>query len=224
MFFLFVMGFFGVLNLKSTLLPEVDSRLITVQIVYPGSSPEEIEEGVITKIEENLKGLNGIEQTASMSSENVGFVSIEVLKGYDTDLVLRDVKNAIDQINSFPSEMERPVIAKEDYLGFAINFALSGAVDLAILKETSRRVEKELLAIEGISKVSLAGYPEEEIEISFRESDLRRYNLSFDEALSTIQRNNLNVTGGKIKTDQEELIIRAKNKQYVADDFVSIIV
>ncbi|MEM9822330.1 MAG: efflux RND transporter permease subunit, partial [Bacteroidota bacterium] len=93
MIFLFVLGLFGLYNLKSTLLPELDARLITIQLVYPGASPEEIEEGVITKIEENLKAVDGIERSTSVSSENAGFVSIEVLRGYNTDLVLRDIKN-----------------------------------------------------------------------------------------------------------------------------------
>jgi len=224
MFFLFMVGFFGLINLKSTLIPEIDARLITIQVVYPGSSPAEIEEGVITKIEENIKGLDGVERMASISSENAGIISINVLKGYETDLVLRDVKNAVDEINSFPTDMERPVIAKRDYLGFAMNFALSGKVDLRMLKNVSRKVEQELLAIDGITKVDISGFPEEEIEISFRESDLRRYQLSFDEALNRVRANNLEITGGKIKSDQEELLIRANNKKYLAQDLRGIVV
>ena len=224
MFFLFLMGFFGLLRLKSTLLPELDARLITIQLVYPGSSPEEIEEGIIAKIEENLKGLDGIERSTSVSSENFGMVSIEVIKGFNTDLVLRDVKNAVDQINSFPADMERPVIAKREYLSFAINFALSGPVDLRLLKATSRQVEKELLAFDGISKIDISGFPEEEIEISFREEDLQRYQLTFDEALAKIRASNLEVTGGKIKSEQEELLIRAQNKKYYAKDLADIVV
>ncbi len=224
MFFLFIIGFFGLMNLKSSLLPEVDPRMITIELVYPGSSPEEIEEGVITKVEENLKGLDGIERTSSISFENAGFVTIEVLKGFDTDLVLRDVKNAVDQINSFPVDMERPVIAKVEFLSFAAVFSLSGDVDLRQLKEVSRRVEKELLTFDDISKIEISGFPEEEIEISFRESDLRRYNLTFDQTLMSVRSSNLEVTGGKIKSEQEELLIRAKNKKYFADELREIIV
>ena len=224
MFFLFLMGYFGLSNLKSTILPEIDARLITIQTIYPGSSPEEIEEGVITKIEENLKGLDGIERTTSISSENAGLISIEVLKGFDTDLVLRDVKNAVDEINSFPVDMERPVISKQEYLGFAINFGLSGEVDLRTLKEISRKAEKELLDIEGITKVDISGFPEEEIEISFRENDLRRYQLTFDQALAMVQGANLEVTGGKIKTEKEEFQIRARNKKYAAPGLRDIVV
>ena len=70
---LFVLGYFGFLNIKTTLLPEIEFRLITIQVIYPGSSPAEIEEGVITKVEEELKGISGIERTTSVCSENVAW-------------------------------------------------------------------------------------------------------------------------------------------------------
>ena len=125
-----IMGIAGASSMKSTFFPEVESRNISIQIVYPGSSPEEIEEGVINKIEENLKGLTGVERVTSVSSENAGSVTVEVARGYDTDVILQDVKNAVDRINSFPVDMEPAVIYKRENLGFAISFSISGNVDL----------------------------------------------------------------------------------------------
>ena len=130
MFGLLIMGIVGGLNMKSTFFPEVESRNISIQITYPGASPEEIEEGVVKKIEENLKGVTGVERYTSVSRENSGTITVEVFKGYDTDVILQDVKNAVDQISSFPVGMEPPVVFKMENLGFAINFAISGDVGL----------------------------------------------------------------------------------------------
>ncbi|MBR9922943.1 MAG: efflux RND transporter permease subunit [Bacteroidetes bacterium] len=216
MFGLLILGVFGMMNMKSTFFPEVESRNINIQVVYPGSSPEEIEEGVITKIEENLKGLTGLEKTTSVSSENSGSVNIEIQKGYDIDVILQDVKNAVDQINSFPIGMEPPVVYKIESLGEAISFSISGEVDLLTLKSFGRQVEDDLLNMEGISKVSLSGFPDEEIEIAFREDDLRAYQLTFQQATQAVQVANLELTGGTLKGDREELLIRARNKKYYA--------
>ena len=79
MILLFIVGVFGYTQMKSTYFPEVESRIINIQCVYPGSSPAEIEEGVINKIEENLKGLTGLERVTSVSSENTGTVIVEIL-------------------------------------------------------------------------------------------------------------------------------------------------
>jgi multidrug efflux pump subunit AcrB len=216
---LLLIGTFSALNLKSTFFPEVESRNISVQVVYPGASPEEMEEGITNKIEENLKGVTGIERVTSVSRENAATITVEVERGYDTDLVLQDVKNAVDQISSFPTGMEPPVVYKVENLGFAISFAISGEVDLKTLKRFGRKAEEDLRNTDGISKVSLGGFPDEEIEIAFRERDLRTYNLTFQQAAAAVAAANLQLTGGTIKGQEEELLVRADNKGYFADSF-----
>ena len=221
---LLLLGVFGMLNMKSTFFPETESRIITIQAVYPGASPEEVEEGIINKIEENLKGLTGVERYTSTSRENAGTVTVEVLRDYDTDLIVQDVKNAVDRISSFPVGMEPLVVYKRENLGFAISFGISGNVDLKTLKRYGREVEEELRKRDLISKVALSGFPDEEIEIAFRESDLRSYNLTFAQAATAVRSFNLDITGGTIKGDTEELLLRARNKNYYADGFRDIIV
>jgi multidrug efflux pump subunit AcrB len=224
MFGILILGYFGAINMKTTFFPEVESRIISVQTIFPGASPEEVEEGIVSKIEDNLKGLTGIERFTSISSENIGSITIEVLKGYDTDVVLQDVKNEVGRINSFPAGMEPPVVYKLENLGFAINFAISGDVDLVTLKQFAREAEDDLLAMEGISKVSLSGFPDEEIQIAFRERDLRAYGLTFQEAATAVRRSNIDITGGTIKTDQEELLVRARGKSYYAEGFRNLLI
>ncbi len=224
MIFLFIVGIVGLLQMKTTFFPEVESRFIIIQAIYPGSSPDEVEEGIVTKIEENLKGLTGIEQVTSVSSENAASVNVEVLKGFDTDIILQDVKNAVDRVSSFPVDMEPLTIFKAENLGFAIAFSISGDVPLKTLKEIGRKTEDEIRALEDVSKVELSGFPDEEIEITFREEDLRSNNITFAEAAGRVRATNLEVTGGTIKTQKEELLIRARNKQYTAEALQDIVI
>ncbi|MEM9544317.1 MAG: efflux RND transporter permease subunit [Bacteroidota bacterium] len=224
MILLFIVGLVGLSQMKTTFFPEVESRVITIRATYPGSSPEEIEEGIVSKIEENLKGLTGIERVTSVSSENSGSVTVEVLKGYETDVILQDVKNAVDGINSFPVAMEPVTIYKLENLGRVLSFAVYGDVPLKTLKKVARDIEDDLLAMEGLSKISISGFPEEEIEVTFREKDLRSYNITFDEAARRIRQTNIESTGGTIKTAKEELLIRANNKEYTAKEFQDIVI
>lgn len=210
--------------MKKTFFPETDSRVINIQTTYPGSSPEEIEEGIVSRIEDNLQGLTGIERTTSVSSENAGAITIEVLKGTNVDKVLQDVKNAVDRINSFPTGMEPPVIYIQENLGFAFSFAISGNVDLQTLKTYAERIEDDLMAEEGISKVEISGYPEKEIEIGFREHDLRKYNLTFQQVTDAVRKSNIEVTGGVVKGSREEFLVRAKAKNYYAEELKNTIV
>jgi multidrug efflux pump subunit AcrB len=224
MFAILLIGVIGGTLMKSTFFPENPSRNIAIQIVFPGASPEEIEEGVITKIEENLKGVTGVERVTSVSSENSGSINVEVMRGKNTDLILQDVKNAVDQINSFPVDMEPPVVFKVENLELSASFAISGEVDLRTLKRFARQAEDDLLAMDGISKVGITGYPAEEIEIAFRENDLRAYNLTFAQAAQAVRAANIEVTGGTVKAPNEELLVRARSKEYYADGLRDIVV
>lgn len=218
-------GYFGFTSLTSSFFPLSDSRIITIGLTYPGASPQEMEEGVVLKIEDNLKGIVGIERVTSKSSENSASITVEVLKQYDTDIVLADVKNAVDKVPSFPSGMEPAVIAKQEATRETIAFAVSGeGVPLVVLKQKAQAIEKELLRMDGISQVTLSGYPDEEIEIAVTEAKLRAYNLSFAQVANAVANNSLITTGGSIKTDAEEYLIRANSRAYYANELENIIV
>ena len=219
-----IFGYFGYSTLLSNYFPEVESKIITIQAVYPGASPEEIEKGIILKMEDNLKGMTGVERVSSVSSENLGTITVEVMKSYDTDLILTDVKNAIDRINNFPDGMDPPAIYKRENLGTAVSFAITGDKSLRELKSIAEDIENDIRGMDGVSKVEISGYPEEEIEIALKEDALRAYNLRPEIISAMVRQANLELTGGIIKGSDEELLIRAKTKEYYAQGLKDIVV
>lgn len=221
---LVIFGLIALNTLSASLFPLSPSRQITITVVYPGASPEEVEEGIVIKIEDNLKGVTGIEKVSSVSKENSGVITVEIFKGQDEAKVLDDVKNAVDQINSFPAGMEPPVVMSVEPRNFAISFAITGDVDLKSLKTIARKVEDDLRAKEEITKVSLSGFPDEEIEVSVDEDALRAYSLSLDQVMQAIRNNNLEITGGVIKGKDEEVLVRSRNKGYYADDLKDLFI
>jgi multidrug efflux pump subunit AcrB len=220
-----IFGAIGAFSMKSSFFPLVDSQLIRISLVYPGASPAEMEEGVVLKIEDNLKGIVGVERVTSVSRENSASVNVEVEKGKNIDVVLSDVKNAVDRVPSFPSGMEPAVIAKVESIRPTISFTVSGEnVSLKSLKQYARNVENDIRGIEGISQVEISGFPDEEIEIAVRENDLRAYNLSFTEVSNAIRNSNILITGGNIKTSEEDYLIRASNRSYYGVELQNLIV
>lgn len=221
----FVFGVVGALSLKSSFFPLTDSKNISISIAYPGASPQEIEEGIVLKIEDNLKGLEGVDRVTSTSRENSGTLNVEIEKGRDIDFMLLQVKNAVDRVPSFPTGMEPLVVAKQESVRSTISFAASGKnVPLATLKQIGRQIENDLRGIKGISQISVSGYPAEEIEIAVDENQLLAYNMSFAEVSQAVANANILVTGGTIKTDAEEFLIRANNKKYYGTELSSLIV
>ena len=217
------LGLLGFSSLRSTLMPQIDMGVINIMTTYPGASPEEVEQGVVLKIEENIQGISGIKRITSTSMENVGTVTVELISGRDPDLVLQEIKNAVDGINSFPSGIEPPRTAKWEFRSEAIEFMINGDVDLHELKDAALRIEDDLLAMDGISKIELKGFPEEEIEIAFRESDLETYNLTMAEAVGMVRKANIDLTGGIIRGESEDLSIRTRQKRYYASEMHDIV-
>ncbi len=220
-----VLGFAGVSTLNSSFFPLSESRFINISVAYPGASPQEMEEGIVLKIEDNIRGLIGIDRFTSTSSENSAQIVVEVLKGYDVDVVMQDLKNAVDKVPSYPVGMEPPVISKTIFRTEAVSMALHGEnIPLLSLKQMARDVETDLRAIDGISQVEVSGYPEEEIEIAVDENKLRAYNLTFAEIANAISGTNILVTGGKIKTTTEEFLIRVSNRAYYGVELDHLII
>jgi multidrug efflux pump subunit AcrB len=120
--------------------------------------------------------------------------------------------------------MEPPIVFKQDAVGVAFSFAVTGIDDLRVLKEEARRIEQELRAVDGISQIQLSGFPDEEIEIRLRADRLTELNLSIAEVANAVRSANLETTGGRLKTEGEELIIRGRYREYTADALRDIVV
>nr|WP_298924554.1 efflux RND transporter permease subunit [uncultured Allomuricauda sp.] len=221
----FIFGIVGAFSLKSSFFPLTESKNVLITIAYPGASPQEVEEGIVLKIEDNLKGLQGVERVTSTSRENSGTINVEIEKGRDIDFMLLEVKNAVDRVPTFPTGMEPLVVSKLEPVRPTISFAVSGQnISLTTLKQIGRQIENDLRAIDGISQITISGYPDEEIEIAVDENRLLAYNLSFNDVAQAVSNANILVTGGNIKTNTEEYLIRANNRSYYGDELSNVMV
>ena len=223
--FFIVFGTAGTLALKSSFYPLIDPKFIEISAVLPGASPEEVEEGIVMKIEENLKGIEGVDRYYSTSRENLGYILVETLEDSDVDNVLIDVKNAVDKVPSFPLELEPIVVKKMEQQEPTFIFSLTAEnIDLSSLKNISKKIEVDLRNLEGISQISKSGFSDNEIEISVNEKLLSKYNLTFYEILDAVQKSNIIVSGGTIKTNEEKFLIRSNNKNYYSNQLNEIVV
>ena len=224
LFGVLLFGFLALRQINYSTFPEIAPNTIIIQVAYPGASPEEVEEGVVLKIEENLDGLDGIERVTSVSRENFGTVTVETLSEADLDKVLTDVKNAVDRINSFPLGSEKPVIFEQKFRSRALSIVLFGEADLFNLKVIAENLRERLLATEEISQVAIEGIPNLEFSIEVSEANLRRFQLTFDELARKVAAENVNLSGGKFDTRDEEILIRANARKYYAEELENLVI
>jgi len=213
-----IAGLLSLYLMPHSFFPELRPNKVYVTVSYPGASPNEIEDGITTKIEESLVGVQGVKEITSISSENFVKITIESFEGYNLDEILQDVKNSVDGIYSFPQGAEKPMVTSQKSrgmmgMGNVVGFySISGPNDLWKLKEVSDKIEQDLLNSKEISQIEILGYPPIIIAVDIKEEQLLRYNLTFDKVSNAIKQSNIDISGGSIKTDDEEIIIRSMNR------------
>ena len=221
MIFIIIAGFFTLSRLRMEVFPDIAIPIINVSVIYPGSSPEDVEESICVKIEEQVQGINGIKKITSTSNEGYGSVNVEVENGYDLDEVKDEVKSKVDGITSFPDGAEKPTVRSFEGQPEVITIAVHGRVDEASLLSIAEGIREEVSDLPSITQTRLGKKPRE-ISIEVSEKTLQKYGLSFDFISNRIRASSMDVPGGAIETYDGEILIRSKGQAYTGEDFGSI--
>ncbi|MCL7971855.1 MAG: efflux RND transporter permease subunit, partial [marine benthic group bacterium] len=191
---------------------------------YLGASPEEVEEGIIQRIEERVESIEGVSQINSTASEGVGVVFIELNLGENTGKRLDEIKAEVDRITTFPADAEKPEVTEVASRNRVIEIAVTGDVPEKTLKELANRIKDDLSSMPDISYVQVVGVRDYEISIEVSNDVLRSYGLSLDQVAMAVRQASLDLPGGRVDTADEEILVRIKGQKYDRDDFAGIIV
>ena len=217
-------GFVGGSTVIQEVFPDSDLGAVQVRVEYRGASPEEVEEGIIQRIEERVESVEGVSQINSTASEGVGIVFIELNLGEDTAKRLDEIKAEVDRITSFPADAEKPEVTEVTSRSRVIEIAITGDAPERTLKELANRVKDDLSAMPEISYVQVVGVRDYEISIEVSNDVLRSYGLSLDDVAMAVRQASLDLPGGRVDTADEEILVRVKGQKYDRHDFAEIIV
>ncbi|MDX2481114.1 MAG: efflux RND transporter permease subunit, partial [Desulfuromusa sp.] len=209
-------------SIKQEIFPEVSLDRVSVSVAYPGAGPEEVEEGIIIKVEESLTAVDGIKQLKATANEGFGTVIAEIYTDENVDDVLQDIKSEIDRITTFPEDAEKPVISKLSNRREVISLVIYGEAKEKVLREQAERIRDELLELPDITQVDLGGVRPFEITIEIPERTLQRYNLTLDQVAAAIRSASLDLPGGTIKTTGGEILLRTKERRYWGPEYADI--
>ena len=246
--FIMVAGVLTMLKMRRELFPQFSLDMIYVSVAYPGATPEEVEEGICIKIEEKIEGLEGIARMLSTAREGEGSVLVELEAGADARKLLDEIKAEVDRITTFPEEAEEPFIIEIVRREPTIYVAVFGDADEKTLRKISEKIRDDLLEAEPpaprpggfmalfnavidllklkqpdrITQIDLVGVRPYEIAVEISENDLRRFGLSFDQVVQAVRTGSIDLPGGRIKTEQGEILVRAKGQLYTGPEFETL--
>ncbi len=215
-----VIGVIAVFQIRSELIPQFALDKVSVSVTWQGASPEEVEEGVCIKIEEALTGVEGVKKIASTAYEYQCAVLLDLHTWVkDSRKSMEDIKSEIERINTFPADIERPIVAEVKRINQVVYLSLFGDVAERTLKRKAEEIKDDLLDAYGVSQIVLGGVKNWEISIEVSEETLRRYGLTFERLSDIIRKNVLELSGGDIRTSERRIRIRTLGKRYTGLEF-----
>jgi multidrug efflux pump subunit AcrB len=217
-------GLYSVIAIKKEIQPRVETNYISVSVPFLGATPEDVEEGVLIKIEEAIQDIEGIEEIVSTARRGVGTVQIEVHADYEVSEIMDQVKNRVDAISTFPDNTERPVISRTTFEQQVVMVTVFGAVDERTLKEFAKQVRNEVVTLPGVTRAEILGSRPYEISIEVSEFKLQSYELTLIEVADAVRRGSLDLPAGSIRSDAGDVLVRTKGQAYVGADFEEIVV
>lgn len=223
MFGIFLAGFFAFTSMERELDPQVRFPGLQILVTWPGASPVEVEEQIVTRIEESVRDLDNIEWVRSFAGEGLGEVYILAEQSVDFTQFMNDVKIRVDSISSLPRDIEPPRVSQWVNRNEMIRVALHGDIGERNLKRLAETLRREAAQLPAVNIVELFGVRAEEVSVEVSEESLRRYNLSFAQVADAIRNNSLNSSGGTVRTEAGEFKLTARNLADTRRDFESII-
>ena len=207
-----ILGLYSYFNLIIERQPRVEFPIVTVQTIYPGASPVEIESQIIEKIEDVVSEISEIDKIRADALENVGVVVIEFDLNADVNVKASEVKDKVEGVlNKLPDGAESPIIAKFDPLVEPILdlVLFSDKVDERSLYEMAdNRIKDAITRIAGVASVDVTGGKQRQINVDIDPFLMEQKYLTLDEVIRAIRGANLNVPGGSMERNYDEVSVR----------------
>ncbi|MCA0900983.1 efflux RND transporter permease subunit [Microbulbifer agarilyticus] len=212
------------LTIKKEVFPEFSLDLVTVNISYPGASPEEVERGVLVPAEQAVTGLVGLKELRGTAGEGSASLTLELDEGADANKVFQDVQAAIDRISTFPTDIERPQVSLVERKRDVLDIVVHGNVDDRTLRAFVMQVYDKLEAHPDITQLEAYGVRDYEVAIEVHRDDLRRYNLSLPLISQLVRNAAVDVPAGGVKSEAGEILVRVTERKDWARQFGDIAV
>ncbi len=219
MLFFILGGIFMSTKIKQEVFPAFDLDIVNVAVSYPGSSPEEVEQGIVLAVEDAIEGIDDIEEIRSTASEGSAVIRAELSEGAAPQKVLQEIKQEVDRIVSFPNDAEDPVISTVSHKRQVLRLNFYGNVTEQSLREVVEQVEDRLLQAKGITQVEISGGRDYEIKVEIPLEKLRMYGLTLSEVATIINQSSVEIPGGKLDTSSGEILLRVDNRRDWANEF-----
>ncbi len=205
--------------------PDISLDEVWVHTSYPGVSPVEIERLITIPIEDEVAGIEGIEDITSVSSEGYSQIEIDFESGIeDFPRKIQEVQNRVNRVEDLPEDAETPEVEEEEWTTIAVVASLSGEIPEDTLKRLSDDLEDDLLDIPGVDTVTAIGRRDREIWVEVDPGRLESYELSLADVILSLRNKNLDIPGGTLGSGRQEFLVRTMGEAESLEEIGRVII
>ncbi|CAM3684652.1 efflux RND transporter permease subunit [Litorimonas haliclonae] len=221
---MFAAGAYGYFSLEREFIPQTTVNGMTVSVSWPGASPRDVEQQLVTRLEEAIDGLDGIDYMESTASEGSGSINVRTKLNIDYEKMLDQVKGRVDAVQNLPPDSFRPQIFRWDARADIMYLVLYGDVDRLTLQREATDLRQQLTKLPGLQLTEQVSKIPEQVTIEVSEDALLRYNLTFSQVAQAISGSSVNLSAGTVETTGGNLQLRARSLANTQTEFENIIV
>lgn len=224
---LVVVGAFSFLSLGVDLFPKIDFPTITITVVNPGASPQEIETEITDKVEEAVNTISGIDELRSTSIEGISQVFVAFVLEKDVNVAAQEVENRVQTvIPNLPETAKQPTVQKLDTdAAPVLRISISAPTSLREVTEIAKnRVKERIESVNGVGQITIIGGQERQINVWVDPDKMRAYNVTAAEVSGALKIQNMEFPSGRIDEGQTETAIRTVGKIQKPEEFNDVVV
>jgi len=222
-----LLGILSYTSLNYEMLPKFSPSVVSVSTIYPGASPNEVENTVTKKIEDAVSSMENIKKITSTSYESLSVVTIELNTGTDVDFSLNDAQRKVNSILSdLPDDVEPPSLNKFslDDLPIITMSATANLDDVKFYDLVENRIVTNISRVEGVAQVNIIGGREREFQVNIDEKKLQAYGIPLLSVQQGIQASNLDFPTGSVRTENRDILIRLAGKYANIEELRNLII
>ncbi|MEZ8826327.1 efflux RND transporter permease subunit [Vibrio amylolyticus] len=221
---LLILGISTLSTIKRETFPEFSPPYIMAAVVYPGASPQEVEESICVRMEDAVDGLANIEETRCEAIEGSARLTLKLNSKADIGRMLVDVQTQINSINDFPAEIESPIVQELDWNEPVVDVAISANTTWPELKAYAEKLKRILKLDYDVSLVEVSGFSDHQFRVELDLQAVRQLGLSVGDIADQIKRQNVKLPSGNIETTDKNFLIRFDERRITPFELESIVV
>ena len=224
MLVLLIGGLRAAFDLVQEVVPDTSLDRIQIVVPYPGASPEEVEESIVRRIEERIRGVEGLDHVVATASAGFALLVAEFRDGTDIGRALNEVKAEVDRIPTFPANAERPEVREITSRQSFMRLLVHGDVPERTLKELAYGIEEGISALPQVSLARTTGVRPYEISIEIPQRRLRSLGLTPEDVARAVRQGSVELSAGTISASEREILVRTLGRNHTQRDFEDIVV